>query len=197
MTAVEEDTSVYVADLPIAPVARAGRRFSRSTTALAVLLLLVVGFFAGVKVQQREGGSSRSGTTNLAALARAAGARGPSGPSGASRQQQGTGGGATIGSVKLVDGDTIYVTTTGGNIVKVRTTKSGTTVTKTSTGTVSDVRPGDNVVVQGSAGEDGTVNATRVNDTGTGGFAGGDGFGGGGGRRPGGADGGGAGHQSG
>ena len=182
MTTIEEDTSVYLADVPMTSPARVRRRFGRLTAALFVLLLLAGGFLAGVKVQQHEGGSSGA-TTNLAALARAV--RGASGPSGAAAaggpaQGQGApGGGATIGSVRLVDGDNIYVATAAGDIIKVHTSKNSTTITKTSTGTVSDIHPGDNVVVQGSAGSDGTVTATRVNDGGT---AGGGGGGGGGGR---------------
>ena len=85
--------------------------------------------------------------------------------------------------MRLVDGDNIYVATTSGDIVKVHTSKSSTTITKTSSGTVSDVHPGDNVVAQGSAGSDGTINATRVNDGGTAGAGGGFGGGGGGGGR--------------
>jgi len=176
MTDVEEDTSVYLRDLPIAPPPRGGRRLGRSTAVLLLALAIGSGFLAGVKVQKHQGGSS--GTSALAA-AFANRARGTTGTGTGNAARTGTGGfgGATIGTVKLIDGDNIYVTTTSGDIVKVKTTGSST-ITKSSPAKASDVQPGDTVVVQGQAGTDGTVTATRVTDNGAGGTGGG--FGGGG-----------------
>ncbi len=54
-----------------------------------------------------------------------------------------TGGAANIiGTVTVIDGTTLYVTDSSGNVVKV-TTNTGTTVSKTDTGTVSDLAPGE------------------------------------------------------
>lgn len=68
---------------------------------------------------------------------------------------------ATTGTVKLVDGSTIYVQTAAGDVVTVKT--SGSTTVQTATrGTVKDVKAGQSITVQGAAGTDGTVTATSV-----------------------------------
>ena len=46
-----------------------------------------------------------------------------------------------VGTVTVVQGNTLYVTDATGNTVKV-TTNSGTTITKTATGTMQDIAPG-------------------------------------------------------
>jgi endonuclease YncB( thermonuclease family) len=169
---VEEDTSVYLADLPLAPAAVTRRRIGGLTSVLAVVVVAGLGFLAGVKVQQHQGGSGSGTTPNVAAFAAARqGQQGTGrtgeGLTGPGRFGSGGGaGGTTVGQVKLVDGDTIYVTTTSGDIVKVRTGE-GSTITRADAATVEDVRPGDTVAVQGEAGADGTVEATRVTDSGS------------------------------
>ena len=77
--------------------------------------------------------------------------------------------------MKLVDGNTIYLSQADGSIVKVTTSPSGTTVTKTVPSSVSAIQPGETLVVQGAAGSDGTVTATRVTDAGSGAATGGTG----------------------
>ncbi len=74
-------------------------------------------------------------------------------------------GAATAGQVKLVDGANIYVTDAHGNVVKVVTTPA-VRFTKTGAGPITDVRPGDTVIVQGQKGEDGIVTATAVANSG-------------------------------
>ncbi len=104
--------------------------------------------------------------------------------SGAGGATGGSGGsGVTVGTVKLVDGDTIYLTDAQGDTVKV-TTGGSTKVTESKTGKVSDLKPGQSVTVLGTKGSDGDVAATTV--TQGGGFGG---FGGFGGRGAGGAGG--------
>ena len=83
---------------------------------------------------------------------------------------------ATVGQVKLIDGTNVYVTDTSGNTVKVATT--GSTISKSAPGTVTDLAIGDTVIVRGATGSDGTVTATAITDSGAAGAAGG--FGGGG-----------------
>ncbi|MGH9225108.1 MAG: hypothetical protein ACRD2W_15315, partial [Acidimicrobiales bacterium] len=73
-------------------------------------------------------------------------------------------GAAAAGTVKLVDGANIYVTDASGNVVKV-TTSDASRFTKSGPGSLSDVRPGDPVIVQGQRGEDGTVAASEVTST--------------------------------
>ncbi|WP_207892373.1 hypothetical protein [Streptacidiphilus pinicola] len=77
----------------------------------------------------------------------------------------GAGGGTTIGTVKLVDGSTIYVTDTSGNIVKV-TTGGSTKVSIAQSGKVSQLKPGATVTVRGSADANGDVAASTVTQVG-------------------------------
>ncbi|MFF3859560.1 DUF5666 domain-containing protein [Streptomyces sp. NPDC002209] len=84
----------------------------------------------------------------------------------------GAGGGVTTGTVRLVDGTTLYVTDAQGNVVKV-TTDSNTQITQAKAGKVSDLQPGQTVTVRGSLNDSGDVAATTVAQGGTGGFTGG------------------------
>ncbi|KPI11212.1 hypothetical protein OV450_3172 [Actinobacteria bacterium OV450] len=82
------------------------------------------------------------------------------------------GGGVTTGTVKLVDGTTLYVTDTQGNVVKV-TTDGSTQITQAKAGKVADLQPGQTVTVRGSRNDSGDVAATTVAQGGPGSFAGG------------------------
>lgn len=178
--AVDDDVDVFVAP-------RRRRVLSSATWALLIALVGAGGFVAGVKAQRHSGGA----TTSVAALANAfrngggpAGATGVAGASGTNAPTGGGGAGATVGSIKLVDGDNVYVSDAQGNIVKVHVA-STVAVSITKSGTVADLKAGANVLVRGAAGADGTVEATSVSDLGAGGTGGG-GFGGGGFGAPGG-----------
>ncbi|MFI1091606.1 hypothetical protein [Streptomyces sp. NPDC020917] len=104
----------------------------------------------------------------------------PGGGTGLPGGTSGTGGsGVTIGTIKLVDGNTIYVTDAQGNIVKV-TTGSSTKVTENKDGKVSDLQPGQSVTIRGDAKSNGDIAATTVTQGSAGGFGGFGGFGGGG-----------------
>lgn len=78
----------------------------------------------------------------------------------------------TTGTVKLVDGTTLYVTDAQGNVVKI-TTDTNTQITEAKTGKVSDLQPGQTVTVRGSQNPSGDVAATTVAQGGAGGFSGG------------------------
>lgn len=181
-------------DLSHALAARPPRRKLPGVTAfLGAAVLISGGFLSGVLVQKHQGGSSSgAGGGNAAALAAAfgrtrtgtgtgTGATGATGTGttgtgatagGAAGGAGGAGAGSTVGTVKLVDGSTVYVTTTDGSIVKVTTSKS-TTIKVTKNGTAQDLAPGTAVVVQGTAGADGVVTATSVTQGGgAGGFGG-------------------------
>jgi hypothetical protein len=141
---------------------------SRTTIALAALVLLVGGFVAGAQVQKHWGtsaNSAQSGTGNPFANLAGGGAAGGgfAGRNGASAgATSGTGG--TTGTVKLVDGNTIYITTADGQTVIVKT--SGTTTVQTSqAGSLKDLTAGSSVTVQGQTGSDGSVTATRITKT--------------------------------
>jgi hypothetical protein len=186
---IEEDTSVYLADVPLTPPPRPSRSMGMLTTGLVVVVVAGLGFLGGVKVQQHQAGGAGGGAAGFAGrLPQRPGGTGAAGTAGAPGAAGGAAGagGATVGTVKLVDGNVIYVTSVNGDVIKIRTS-AGSTVTKSSTATVGDIRPGDSVLVQGEAGSDGTIAATRVTDNGAGGAAGGfGGAGGGGGFRGGG-----------
>lgn len=167
-----------------------GRRrrqfWGRGTAGLLALVLGAVGFYAGIRVE--KGQLSNSTTTSSlgtgasgAAGGRAArfgagtGAAGPAG-AGAAGGRAGAGGGGgffggggangSFGTVSSVNGNTIYLQTASGNVVKV-TLSSATKVTKSQAVSKSALRPGDTVVVQGVKGSSGSISATSVSDTGS------------------------------
>ncbi len=94
----------------------------------------------------------------------------------------GQGGGFARGTVKAVDGNTVYLTDANGNTIKV-TTAPTTKVTLNKDGQVADLQPGQSVVVVGTPDASGGYTATQLTEGGAAGFGGGGGggFGGGGG----------------
>jgi len=179
------------------------RKLPVATLVLALLAMGAAGFFIGVKVEKGKVPASTSNASQLAAAAAAfgtgataarasgspsAGATGAT-PTGAPGAAAGTGpagaattGGAAniIGTVTVIDGTTLYVTDTSGNVVKV-TTSTGTTVSKTDTATVSALAPGQTVVIRGVQSSAGVYAAQSVSEGAAAAFGGG-GFGGRGGR---------------
>jgi hypothetical protein len=105
---------------------------------------------SGIGVAGRAGASGAGAGGGFRALLGGAGA---------------AGGNATLGTVSNIDGNSMYITETSGNTVKV-TLSSATKVTKNVTVGKDAVRPGDLVVVAGAKASDGTVSATTLNDTG-------------------------------
>lgn len=102
-----------------------------------------------------QGGGPQGGGFQGGGAGRAGGGTGPGAGAG--------GGGTTIGTVKLVDGDKIYVQTVGGGVVTV-TTSDDTKVRVTRTGKVSDLKPGSFVTVAGTTDDQGRVAATSVTE---------------------------------
>jgi hypothetical protein len=76
----------------------------------------------------------------------------------------GAGGGFTSGTVKLIKGTSLYVTSTDGNTVKVAVS-AGSAVTRTESTTIAGIHPGDTVLAVGTAGKNGIVSATSVRVT--------------------------------
>jgi multidrug efflux pump subunit AcrA (membrane-fusion protein) len=70
------------------------------------------------------------------------------------------GAGATVGEVVTVRGDTLYVRDASGNTVKVKAAK-GATVMRTVESKPREIRPGEQVVVQGTS-RNGTVTASSI-----------------------------------
>ncbi|MHB8510687.1 MAG: DUF5666 domain-containing protein [Actinomycetota bacterium] len=159
---IEEDTSAYVdPSVPLVAPARFKRRFNFIQTGLVMLLIASLGFYGGVRLEKAQAANSAAASLRSAFQRRFGGA----GAGGLSSLFGGGGGGAVSGTVKLVDGKTIYITDPSGNITQVTTT-SASSYSKTSKATLKDIKPGDSVSVDGQTGSDGTVTATRVTDNG-------------------------------
>lgn len=134
-----------------------------------------------------RGGTGTGAGTGASRFGGAGGGAGAGATAGAGRGAGGGGAaaGLTFGTVKLVDGNTIYLTDAQGAIVKV-TTGGSTKVTESKDGKVGDLKPGQSVTVSGSKSASGDIAATTVTQGGTaptgfGGFrGGGGGFGAGG-----------------
>jgi Domain of unknown function (DUF5666) len=175
------------AELPVPPEAHdddewpirgpaGGVRLAVPTAVLVAALLIAGGFWGGAALEKSHASSSGGGggVGGAAALARlrsafgatgATGATGASGAAGAGSFLFGGGGsGATVGTVSVVDGDTLYVVTSSGGLVKV-TLDSSTTVTRNAKAQAVELRPGDTVIVQGAAAKNGDVTATSVSAT--------------------------------
>ena len=71
---------------------------------------------------------------------------------------------AASGTVKVIDGNSIYVSQPDGTTKKVVANDS-TRYNRTEPGTLRDVQPGDTVTVEGTSQPDGSVSATRVTDS--------------------------------
>jgi|SRR5580693_3836420 hypothetical protein len=154
------------------------------TLVLAAIVVASAGFLGGAMVGKHYGNSSSG---NLAAafsrLAARSSASASAGSGGTGSGFGGSGfggrgglfggGNATVGTIKLIDGGTVYVQTTAGDIVQVATS-TGTKVTVSSTVPVKDLRPGETVIVEGSKNSSGAIAATSISQTSLGG-----GFGGG------------------
>jgi hypothetical protein len=171
-------------ELAAAPPKQRGR--PSATVILATGVLLVGGFLGGIQADKHWGAQKAPNASDIVSQLARRGAQGGGGglagggggfggggafggagqgqqagglPGGRAGTSQG-GGSATTGTVKLVDGDTIYVQTANG-IVRVKTTGS-TKVTIAKKAKPKDLKAGSSVTVQGPAGQDGTVTATSV-----------------------------------
>jgi hypothetical protein len=152
-------------------------RLTTPVTRVLLVLVVIGGAFLAGAVVERTQHKTTSASSGVAALAAQFRNRLGGGTGGAGLGGGGTGG-TTFGTVKLVDGNNVYVQDASGNVVKF-TTNGSTTVNLSTTGTVKQLKPGTTVIVQGSASNDGTSTATSISqNSGSGGGAGP--FGGGG-----------------
>lgn len=154
------------------------------TLALAACVIAAGGFAAGALVEKNHGHGTqntagRGGpTSGTGGRFGGAGGRfgGTGGTGGSAGPSGGLGAGITFGTVKSVDGGTLYLTDPQGGTVKV-TTGASTRVTESKQGAVGDLKPGQSVTVRGQRGSNGDIAATTVTEGAPGG-----GFGGFGGR---------------
>jgi len=142
------------------------RKLPWLTLALCGGVIAAAAFAGGALVEKNNvkgGGSNPGAAAGFAGFARG-GAGATAGAGGAARPGGGgTGGGATTGTVKLVDGTTVYLTDSSGNVVKV-TTGTSTKISVTRNGKVSDLQPGQSVTVLGSTDSSGSLAATTVTE---------------------------------
>jgi hypothetical protein len=159
------------------------RWWNKGTVVLAAVVLLVGGFVGGLQAQKNwgttattagnggnqnragYGGTGRAGYGNFGGgLFPGGAAQGGAAQGGVAPGGTGTAAAAaaaTTGTVKLVDGSTIYVQTADGNVVTIKT-DGKTTVSAASKSTVKSVKAGQSITVEGSTASDGTVTATSV-----------------------------------
>jgi hypothetical protein len=138
--------------------------------ALLGVLLIAGGFIAGVQVQKGQTSTASTGGAPAGLASRFAALRGgtssagktPAGVPAGGFPGAGTGAGRpTSGTVAYLDGNTLYVTSSEGNTVKVKTSPS-TSVTKTVKTKVNGIYPGETVTVTGATGSNGTVSAESI-----------------------------------
>ncbi len=142
---------------------------------LLVLLVASVGIWGGAYMQRH----SSSSTSSAASAFPFALGRSSSGGTSALTKALAN---ITSGTVTDIIGDTLYVTTSSGNLVAVKV-GSTTTIDRNAKSSLSSLKPGDTVTVQGTKSATGSVTAASVSATQsgvstTGGFGGFGGFGG-------------------
>ena len=173
---------------------RQRRQFlNRRSAALLALITCAAGFYAGIRVEKGQlsssssttggftppalGGSSTRSPSSRADSPSTSGSRSstPSGfPGGAGGFPGALGGGnASIGTISSVDRNTIYITDTSGNTVKV-TLSSATKITKSLGVSKRSLHPGDSVVISGLKKKSGVLAAASISDSGASSSSGGE-----------------------
>jgi hypothetical protein len=135
-----------------------GVRIPIPAAALVVIAVGLLGLWGGAQLK----GSNASATTNATngnGFRRGNGEF--PGGGGGGRNGANPGRGGTVGTVQSVDGNMITITTPNGGTVTV-TVNGSTTVTKTDTGSLSDVTPGENIIVRGTTNSDGSTTANQI-----------------------------------
>ncbi len=170
-------------DLTVALARRPKVRLPSLTMTLLVAAVLGIGFVGGALVGKHYGSSSSSSAAGFGAFTRFGGAGAAGASSSASAAPAGSsgfpgrsggglfGGGGTIGTIKLVDGDIVYVQTETGSIVQV-TTSAATKVTASTSVPLKDLAPGETVIVEGTTKANGSVAATSISQSSLGAGAG-------------------------
>ncbi|HST32615.1 MAG TPA: hypothetical protein VLJ80_03740 [Solirubrobacteraceae bacterium] len=172
----DEQESEWLEDESELPRRPRRRLLTPIPLALLAVLLIACGFIGGVLVQKGQGGTASpgggaSGFPSLSALKGSLPAGAPAGTSssGGSGAKGGAstfpgiagGGGVTTGEVAYVRGNTLYVTDSQGNTVKV-SAAAGAKVTKTVGTKASSIHPGATVVVLGSKAKNGSISASSI-----------------------------------
>jgi len=157
------------------------RLFTKGTVALVALLIASGSFALGAHLKHTPTATATSGgaaPANASTFGRGTGATatGATGTGGANGATGNTGaanansggeaaggfGGATVGQITKIDGNTIYVQDNQGNTVTVNTT-AATPINVAKPGTIADLTNGETIIVQGTTGAAGAINATSIN----------------------------------
>ena len=152
------------------------RAITPLTRALLVLVIAGGAFLGGVLVERSQAKTTSSSAlptgvpANIAALF--GGARTSTTVAGASGATGATAASTTFGTVKLVDGNNVYVSDAQGNVVKVATNAT-TKITVSQPAAIAKLKPSTTVIVQGTTAADGTVTATSISQSTAGGGLGG------------------------
>nr|WP_157554380.1 hypothetical protein [Herbidospora sakaeratensis] len=153
------ETSPFRGELTEELTARPKRaKLPRLTLFLAAGVMLVAGILIGIQAQKTFGATDDR-TAMIGQLMANRGGQLGGQPGGQ------LGGQGTVGTVKLVDGDKVYVEGADGTTTVV-TTSDDTEVRISKEGKPSDLKPGASVVVQGERDADGNVAATSVTEGG-------------------------------
>ncbi len=161
-------TPISDGDLTAALARRPKVRLPSLTMTLMLVVVLGLGFLGGTLVGMHYGSSSGSSAASVSPFTRF-GSGSSAAPSASSRFPGGSGlfggsGGATFGTIKLVDGNIVYIQTETGSIVQV-TTSAATKVTASSAVPLKDLVPGETVIVEGTKKANGSVAATSISQS--------------------------------
>ena len=144
---------------PPTKVRRRGK-VDKWTRILGVAVVLLLVFNIGVRLGHASRPKAAAPTGAGAGAGPGAG-NGAGAPSGAGGAKAGAPKAAATGTVKIIDGNTIYVGQPDGTTKKVVADDS-TRFTRTVPAGLRDIQPGDRVTVEGPSLPDGTVNAVRI-----------------------------------
>lgn len=150
----EEDLRALIAEKERGPL-------PRGTKVLLGAIGIALAFFAGSFAQQHFGPSSSGDGFPGGGAAFGRFAAGGIPGAGSAGGQAGTASATTIGSITLVDGTNVYVTDSQGKVVKVKVSPD-TAITAQTTVKSSDLKAGQQVIVRGETGTDGTVAASTI-----------------------------------
>jgi hypothetical protein len=147
---------------PPAKVRRRGK-IDKWTRILGVAVVLLLVFNLGVRLG--HGSKPKATTPPAAGAGAAAGSGAGAGAAGAGAPgADGAAKPAAAGTVKVVDGNSIYVNQPDGTTKRVEANES-TRFTRTEPAELRDVQPGDRLTVEGTTAPDGSITATRVQDS--------------------------------
>jgi hypothetical protein len=136
-------------------------RASWFVTALSALLLMLGGIWLGAFLQRHQSSSTTSASSAFSGLI-ASGLRGTTGTS--SNASSGASSNITSGTVTDIIGRTLYVTDSSGALISVKVS-STTTVDRNAGSSLSALKPGDTVTVQGATEKNGSVDAATISAT--------------------------------